>query len=349
MIWRRDRAVAVFDEFPSTLEYPVARPALLLRDMGLDVHIIDLAADQRGRHYPGVTLWAERSHAAVARRLVHLRAGFAFLEGATWTLALLPLARRSWVRFTGTAGSPAKRAAQRYLLRRAAAVSFENPYEKGLFDIDPARQADLAYPVDIAFWAKRVERDPKFWQERRQPQPTGIVLTYVAQVMERKRQLPLVRDLLPLLLDTEDMTIVLAGYIVDESEAAAISKLARESGLQDRVLLLGGLSPKGVRQLYAWTAIHVINSSRETQCMALYESLAAGVPTLISDIPELTTAFPDLLRHRSPEQLRANVATLLDSPGVGQEQIDSCRPRLMWADVTAHDEAFARTTRRLLQ
>lgn len=348
MIWRRGCAAVLFDRFPSTLDYPSARPAQLLRDAGMDVHIIDTGADRPGRKYEGCVLWEEPSHRAAAARILRLRPTVLFAEGATWTLEVLPLARRAWVRFTAMPVSPLKRFAQQVLLPRAAAVSFGNPHHHSLFRIPPNHYADLPYPVNIAFWSTEVARDRAFWTARGLRVPGGAVVAYVAQITEGKRQPEMVRDLVPLLRDRPEVTVVLAGYVVDEHEAAAVREIIAREGLGESVVMLGGISQEDVRQLFAWTTIHIVNSAHETQCMSLYESLAAGVPTIVSDIPELTTAFPGLLRHATGTELRENVDRLLGSPGLGITQVSAARARLDWADVRRHDLVFSQTLKSLL-
>lgn len=332
------RCVAVLhDAFPATIDYPTAREARVLRDLGYEVHVVELGPRSSTR-WEGVQRWSEPTRAGVVRRLARLRPQLCMAEGATWMLLGLPFAQHTWTRVTGVSVQPLKRRAQQRLLPRARHVSFLNPHDEQQFALPPGKVVDLAHAVDIAFWSDAPERDAEFWQRRGLTVPEGPVLCYAAQLMRRKRQRELVDWLGPLLQDRPDVRLVLAGGTVEPDEEAAARASAVRQGIEGQVVFIGPLSPREeVRQLYAWSTVHVINTAAEMECMVLYESLAGGTPTLISDIPELTSAFPALLKHADGEQLRANVTALLDDPALRDAQVRSARARLPWADNTTHD------------
>ena len=121
-----------------------------------------------------------------------------------------------------------------------------------------------------------------------------------------------------------------------------------DSGIGQQVLVLDWISYPEIRELLAWTSLTIINSRRETQCLAVYEALAAGVPTLISAIPELVSQFPNLPAHTSGEELRANVGRVLSDQSFARSLVESSRDRVAWADVERHDEVFQATLRRLV-
>src|SRR5205085_2024511 len=144
---------------------------------------------------------------------------------------------------------------------------------------------DLPYPIDLEFWSEPVHREARFWASRGLPPPHGRVISYVGQIMELKRQAQLVEALAPLLAERPDVTLAFAGWTVEEAEEAAIRAAITRYELDGRVILLGNLGREDLRQLYAWTDVHAINTSSETACMVLYESLAARRPTLIPKLP----------------------------------------------------------------
>src|SRR5205823_2556975 len=136
----------------------------------------------------------------------------------------------------------------------------------------------------------------------------------VAQIRALKRQSQLVEALAPLLKERRDITLAFAGWTLEEAEEAATKAAIARNGLNGRVILLGNLGREDLRQLYAWTDVHAINSTTETQCLVLYESLAARRPTLIPRLPQLTSQFPGLLAHDTKQELLANARRLLDDP-----------------------------------
>jgi glycosyltransferase involved in cell wall biosynthesis len=345
-VTRRSRQrVVVFHpgEFPDSLDYPTARPAMLARDEGFEVHVVEVLHGQRAhRMFDGVQRWTEPSRARGLLRTARLRADLLFTEGSTWQLLALPSAHHSWVRATGGSSRPWLLAFERLLIRPASAVSFLNPWEQERWRLPDRQQADLSHPVDITFWSTPVASDPQLWSARGLTAPRGPVISYVAQIMQRKRQAELVSSLAELMRERPDVGLALAGYVAEPEAERQLRALIHAERLENRVWILGRLTREEVRQLYAQSTAHVINTASEMECMVLYESLAAGTPTLISALPELTSAFPGLPAHHNGQELRANVGRLLDDPALGPRLVASARTRLGWADVVRHDEGFRR-------
>jgi glycosyltransferase involved in cell wall biosynthesis len=233
-----------------------------------------------------------------------------------------------------------KRVVQRGLLRRADAVSFTNPFHQNLWPVRPQRLAHLPYPVDVAFWSQEVDRDPAFWAAFDREPPTGPVITYASHIMSRKAQAELVDALAPVLLRRPEVLLVLSGWIFEQDELDRVFAAIERHGLADQVLFTGFLEHKDVRQLLQWATMAVFNTRAETQCMAVFEVLAAGVPTLISSIPVLTEAFPMLPAHSNQRELAVNVERALDDPAWAQSLVDGTAELVRWADIGAHDEAF---------
>lgn len=344
----RPRGVVITERYPHSLDNPVARPALLLAQRGYDVHIVDTWHEWPNRHYPGCTLWAEPERRAALRRVVTLRPDVLFMEGGSWMLPLAFRFRHSWVRCTGVPSQPARRLAQHLLLKAPRLVGVQNPYDAARLRIPTRQRLDLPAPVDLTFWSTPVARDPEFWTKRGITPPERVIML-TANLVALKRPAEIVAAAAPLLRDRPGLVLAFAGATVDAAVEADILRTAAELDVSDRTVLLGLLPPTEVRQVLAWNAIHVVNSERESQCMALYESLAAGVPNTIRDIPWLTMAFPALPRHRDIAQLRANLVRLLDDDAFGHEVVARSRDALAWADVTAHDRTFAEGLARLGQ
>ena len=82
--------------------------------------------------------------------------------------------------------------------------------------------------------------------------------------------------------------------------------------------------------------------------MAVYEALAAGVPTLVPRLPVLTTQFPALPAHGDCAELRVNAERLLENPEIREELVTRCRDRLRWADRVRHDAVFREAISRLV-
>lgn len=332
------RVVFVNVGFPHQLDYPEARPLKLALEAGHEVHAVSLEQDHPG--FPDVRHWREPSMARMVLRARGLKGDVAFFERPGRLLVGAALVPRSWVRAPERVESRAKRALQSVLIRRVQAVTFTNPHERTLWPVAARRVRELPYPVDLAFWEASQPRRKAFWTSRSLPVPTTVIAC-LANLMARKQQPELVRWAAPLLRGTPGLVLCFAGREYEAGTVAAIASAAEQEGVAAQVHVLGFLDRDAARALLAWTDLHVVNSRNETQCMALYEGLAAGVATMLYDYPVLTSAFPRLPRHRDSESFCANARRLLDEPGAGARQRAEARARLDWAGMPAHDALFA--------
>jgi glycosyltransferase involved in cell wall biosynthesis len=246
------------------------------------------------------------------------------------------LCRNTWVRTPMASANPVKHWLQRQLAGRVASLSITNPHDASAWP-QTRRRDDVPYPVDVAFWSEPTPRQPTFWTDRGWTTPTGPVLGYVSNLLPRKAQIELIQWLSPLLAQRPATRLALVGNSFDDDYVRQLRATIIRRGLQDQVLVMGGLDPEGVRQFFAWTDVHIVNTTSETQCMAVFESLAAGVATVIRDIPALTEAFPGLPAHNTEGELCSNVARLLDVEGARGQLVATSAERLEWADVRRHD------------
>lgn len=310
-----------------------SRVALVLSEVGFDVHAVTTECVVPWSSLP---VWEEGSRFAAIQRVARLSPHLLFCEGGAWNLYGLPFARHTWVRSPTRSPSAVKDLVQRKLLGRADAVSICNPWERARWQ--DYRLVNLPYPLDTAFWSLPVERDEAFWGRRGLATPPGPLIVCVGSILSGKRPVQLFEGLAPLLHERRDVTLLYAGETFHFDVETELKAKIAAAGLEDQVCLAGVIRPReDLRQLLAWADLHVLNTVAETQCMALYESLAARVPTLIPAIPELTWAFPNLPAHATGEELRQNVADVLDDPSRGQELVESSRPYLEWATFEEHD------------
>lgn len=344
------RVLFINTTLPHTIDYPEARPILLARDLQHDVHTI--AGPQPGRPaFEGVTMWTAESTTALGRLMHSLQPDVTFYERPGAALATIPLARRAWVRALERRERSSTDMPRRLLAQWARIASFTNPYEARRWSHLRARRVELAYPVDTGFWRATSTRDPTVWDALSLATPTGPVIISVANLMARKQQVLLIEWMAPVLREDPGALLILVGGDVEAAERKRIDETVAGLGLAAQVHLAGYLSPTRVRALYVWAAAAVVNSRSETQCMALYEGLAAGVPTLIFDNPVLSSAFPSLPTHRDGYGFRENLARILADPVAARLALSGATAvgqRCEWADVRRHDLLFQAELPRLL-
>ena len=321
-------------DFPASTSYPTARPARVLADHGYDVRVLDGRADGPAE-LDGVPVDRAPTVRGMAAVLLRRRPDLLLLESPATQLALAPLAP-TWVRSPVLSASPAKAAVQRALVARCRAVTFCNPAHAEDFAVPPGRRRELPYPVDVAFWRASPGRDEAFWTSRGLEVPAGPVVAVVANLLARKGQVEVVTALLPLLAVRPEVRVVVAGGTFEPVVEASLRRLAA-AARPGQVVLPGALSQVDCRALYAWSAVAVVNSSFETQCMALYESLATGTPTLVRDYDVLTRAFPALRAHSSADGLRSHVEAVLADPASADAPVCASQAQVDRADVARHD------------
>jgi glycosyltransferase involved in cell wall biosynthesis len=322
--------------FPFTIDYPEARPIMLARDLGHEVHTIGLP--QPGRPvFEGVQMWTETSVPALGRRIRNVRPDLLFLERPGRLTPLALLARRCWVRALEHAKSAPAQAVRSAAARRITAFTFTNPWEERRWPRAHARVRDLPYPVATTWWRSPVARDPALWTDRGWPVPQGRVVVSVANLLRRKQHAEIVEWGAAVLRDDPALRLCIVGNAYEPDEEARIRAAAAEAGVVDQVLLTGHLGAAEVRALFAWADVHVVNSRYETQCMALYEGLCAGVPTLLFNNPVLTSAFPELPVHRDRLSFDRNLREALDQGRAAWSLTPDGERRLDWSDVERHD------------
>jgi glycosyltransferase involved in cell wall biosynthesis len=320
---------------------PGLRPVILLRETGFDVHLLFRGEASERTEVDGVPLWVEPDMVRLAARMLLLRPQLLFVEANANGVALAPLAARSWIRNPAPAASPRVRALQQAIVRRADAVTFTNPALGREWASDGRRRVDLAYPVDLEWWSSPVDRQSSWWASRGRAVPAGPVLVCNSAYVRGKRVVELLEMLVPFLRQNPSSVLVCVGHqYADPETAEKLMQRPGELGLESQVLVTGRIPRDELRTLLAWADVSIINSARETQCMAIYESLAAGVPTLIAAVPTLTSQFPSLPAHEDEAQLLSNLERVLGDSQFAQGLIESTRERVAVADPARHDQTF---------
>jgi glycosyltransferase involved in cell wall biosynthesis len=348
--WRERVVVANLSSRPTEIAgVPLVRPLLLLRDAGYAVHIVSREPVPGRSTVEGITIWSETNLGSLARRVMGLRPELLWVESITYGVILEPLARRSWIRNPLPASDPRLQRLQRALIPRFDAITITDPSARSRWRYDADRMIDLPYPVDLAWWSEPQERDPGWWGARGLPVPEGPVLVCISAYARGKRVVELVEMLAPWLRERPQAILVLVGHqFVDAEVTEQLGTVPAALAIDRQVVVTGWMPAGDIRQLLAWAAASIVNTAAETQCLAVYESLAAGVPALISAIPVLTSQFPTLPAHQGGPELLTNLDRLLAEPGARGAMLATTSERLVWADVARHDKVFAEGVERLL-
>ena len=154
--------------------------------------------------------------------------------------------------------------------------------------------------------------------------PDGPFVLMVGTVSRRKRQADVLRAVAGV-----SPVVVAGGFDGTAAERSEWEEAVRSSG----AIWLGEVRDRGrIAELQRTSAALIHFSGAEAQSLGVMETLAAGTPVLLSDIPshrELQEAYPEYVRiARSPGELPALVRPLLS------ERPDAPPPAVpTWSDV----------------
>jgi len=104
-----------------------------------------------------------------------------------------------------------------------------------------------------------------------------------------------------------------------DTEADRLRKVARESGVEQRLLLFGSLSQTSLARLYSLAAAYVQPSTYEGFCITVLEAAACGTPVVATRIRGNVDALGDCALYfdpSSPEELSKQLDSVLKDPTV---------------------------------
>ncbi len=131
-------------------------------------------------------------------------------------------------------------------------------------------------------------------------------------------------------------TLLIVG---DGPEQAALTRLAADTGVSDRVRFLGRRPPDRLAALYSAADVLVLASGSEGWANVLLEAMACGTPVVASAVggtPEVVAA-PEagrLISERTPEAIADAVSTLLADPPL-RAAVRAYAERFNWDETTA--------------
>jgi D-inositol-3-phosphate glycosyltransferase len=180
-------------------------------------------------------------------------------------------------------------------------------------------------------------------------------LVTVGRLVERKGVETIVRALAEL----SDTELIVAGgppaaELAGCPEAVRLRAVAREVGVEDRVSLLGGVSPDRVPELLRSADIAVFTPWYEPFGIAPVEAMACGVPVVASAVGGMidtvvSKVTGEHVPPRRPQTLAAVLRELLDDPArlraYGRAGAERARGRYTWEQVTTRTEAVYRRLR----
>lgn len=113
-------------------------------------------------------------------------------------------------------------------------------------------------------------------------QPVAGRVLMAASVIPLKDPLTLVRAAAQACDRVPNLSVHLAGSLMDNTYATEVRAAIGRLGLGERVTLLGALDTATLRQAYSQAAVVALPSRQEVAPMAVIEAMAAGIPVIAS-------------------------------------------------------------------
>ncbi|MCA9751453.1 MAG: glycosyltransferase [Gemmatimonadetes bacterium] len=181
----------------------------------------------------------------------------------------------------------------------------------------PERTRTVANGVDPERFSPRDRREAR--RELGLPEDGRVVLS-VGHLVERKGFHHVVRALPRVLRDAPDARLVIVGAPGEEGDfTAGVETAIRETGLEDRVRLVGAVRNEELAPWYSAADLFVLASAKEGRPNVVLEALACGTPVVATRVwgtPELVSR-PEvgrLVDRVDPETLGEALAWGLTRP-----------------------------------
>jgi glycosyltransferase involved in cell wall biosynthesis len=122
---------------------------------------------------------------------------------------------------------------------------------------------------------------PSFFDIDRRERPGTVFCA--AAITPRKNTLALVDAAAQVVAQGGDVEVRLAGSLGDTSYVQQVRQRIGDAGLQERVILLGGLTAEQIRAELSTAAVFALVSLEENSPMGIEEAMAAKVPVVTSN------------------------------------------------------------------
>ena len=162
--------------------------------------------------------------------------------------------------------------------------------------------------------------------ERARGSTGPLQLLSVGSVVQRKAYDILVRALAP--LKDRDWRLTIAGATDRSPQAlAALHAAVRETGLKDRIAIVGAVAQEGLAEMYASADALLLPSLYEGYGMVLAEAMARGLPMVCTTGGAAAETAPDAAAIKVPpgdqHALTAAIRRLLDEPDLRRRLADA--------------------------
>ena len=139
----------------------------------------------------------------------------------------------------------------------------------------------------------------------------------VSDVYVQKNIHTLIRVLAKVRSYRPEVTLAVAGRLVDTDYHGELRRLAEECGVSDAVRFLGGQSTERLLELYRTCTLFVFPSTVETFGNPLVEAMACGAPIICSRTAAMPEVAGEAVQYVDPlaiDEMVTAIVALLDDP-----------------------------------
>ena len=282
-------------------------PAAMMREMGFECEFLTLnGKNSSQKELEVLDGFTVRRFSSAVKLLMYVFGQDALVHShlrpfpPSLFLGLLPK-RKLITPFTYELGSNALvRLLSLWMMRRFDKVVSISPYEEQLYLKNGFRREQVDFiplAIDYRFYSRPV-RDAAAMRKFGLKKNDFIIIT-VANFRYFKRVDVLLEAFKEFRKTVRNGKLVLVGedWLAREGRPT-IKEMVKELHL-DSVIIAGYQPAAEIRKLFALSSLFVNTSSVESQCIAVYEAAAAGIPLCLSDIGSFTEVFREhALYHR---------------------------------------------------
>lgn len=207
----------------------------------------------------------------------------------------------------------------KFFIKRFDAIKVANPYEKQQLislGVKPEKIKVIPIPIDYEFFNKKpTQKRLDVLRKKYGLNKTDKVILFVANVRSQKNVYTILNAAKLLINKTKTVKFVFVGmdFLPDE-KLPSIADKSKTLKLTENVVLTGRIPDDDVRTFMHLADVGVTSSSREGQCITVFEKSAAGLPLCLSDIGSFTSIFKKSALFHNPtdyETLAKNIETYI--------------------------------------
>ncbi len=196
-------------------------------------------------------------------------------------------------------------------------------------------------PIPTGVYPERFQKgDPDFLHKNYGVSRDAHVLLFVGRIGKEKNLSFLLKSFALIAEKIEDVVLVLVGSGPEEE---ALKLLARDFGVEEKVVFTGKLPPETVAGAYRSADIFVFPSVTETQGIVLVEAMAAGLPVVAKaaygSLAMVDDGVSGLLCSGDETEFAKKTLSILDNTKLKQRMSESA---LRKADELAADKMALR-------